>query len=146
MDLLEMPISRKVDMRKLTGKQKGKVQENVNRIIRRSGEGVSSKQPKFTGITQHGKYKTDAFRYGMLFFGIFTKYCKVIPLKTNTITDVLYGLKEGIKAMHGKPETIYSDGEGAMSAILMKEYLAAENIRLIQTRSHAAVAENTLEP
>ena len=77
----------------------------------------------------------------MLFVDIFTKYCKVIPLKTNTITDVLYGINEGIKAMHGKPETIYWDGEGAMNAILVKEYLAAENIRLIQTRSHAAVAE-----
>ena len=43
--------------------------------------------------------------------------------------------------MHGKPETIYSDGEGARSANVMKEYPADESIRLIQTRTHAAVAE-----
>ena len=57
MDILEMPISRKVDMRKLTGKQKGKVQENVNRSRRRLGEGVSSKQPKLGGKTQDGNIK-----------------------------------------------------------------------------------------
>ena len=43
--------------------------------------------------------------------------------------------------MGGKPETIYCDGEGAIGSNEMKTFLADENIRLIQTRRHAAVAE-----
>jgi len=81
----------------------------------------------------------------MLMIDIFTKYVAVVLIKTNTIPDVLEAVKECLKKMGGKPETIYSDNEGAWSTgTLIDKYFQAEKIQHIITRSHAPVAERTI--
>ena len=81
----------------------------------------------------------------ILMVDIFTKYAAVVLIKTNTIPDVMEAIKECLKKMHGKPETIYSDNEGAWSTgTLIDKYFQAEKIRHIITRSHAPVAERTI--
>ena len=65
-------------------------------------------------------------------------------METKTIPEVVESLKTGIRDMGGKPDTIYCDGEGAIGSNEMKAFLIDENIRLIQTRRHAAVAERTI--
>ena len=42
-----------------------------------------------------------------------SKYISIIPLKTKQIPDVSKGIETAIQKMGGKPETIYSDNEGA---------------------------------
>ena len=81
----------------------------------------------------------------LLMVDIFTKYTATMLIKTNTIPDVLEAIKECLKKMGGKPDTIYSDNEGAWSAgTVIDKYFQAEKIRHIITRSHAPVAERTI--
>ena len=128
-DLFEMPVSRVADKRFTPTKPKNN---------RRAGEGVISNRKGVVGKTE----KTEKiYRYGLLLVDIFSKFCKVVPIETKTIPEFIQALKTGINDMGGKPETIYCDGEGAIGSNEMKAFLADENIRLIQTRRHAAVAE-----
>ena len=54
----------------------------------------------------------------MLMVDIFTNYTEVIPLKDKTEGSLLSGLMEGFNKMGGKPETVYSDDEPALSSKL----------------------------
>ena len=75
---------------------------------------------------------------------IFTKFVSIIPLKINNAPSILEAMKEAITQMGGKPQTLYTDDEGALNTPLIQNYLKDQNIRHIVTRSHAAVAERTI--
>ena len=75
---------------------------------------------------------------------IFSKYCVVVPVKTKQPDDVLDGIKECIKQHQAKPDSIYSDEEGAFISNKVQYYLRSEGIRHIITRGHAPVAERTI--
>jgi hypothetical protein len=81
----------------------------------------------------------------LIMVDIFTKYAAAVLIKTNTIPDILEAIKECLKKKGGKPETIYSDNEGAWSAgTAVDKYFQQEKIRHLITRSHAPVAERTI--
>ena len=84
------------------------------------------------------------YNVGLLAVDTFSKYCTVIPIKSKLIPDVLQGLKDVIVKMKGKPETIYSDNEGALNSTIVQNYFKEENIRHLTTLSHAPVAERTI--
>ena len=46
--------------------------------------------------------------------------------------------------MNGKPQSIYSDDEGAFVSNIVQNYFKDNNIRHIVTRTHAPVAERTI--
>ena len=75
---------------------------------------------------------------------IFTKFCAIVLMKGRTTQDVLNALKEIIPKMGGKPESIYTDGEGGIISKEVQSYLGQENIKFIRTASHAAYAERTI--
>ena len=50
---------------------------------------------------------------GLLMIDIFTKYTVVVPVKTKQIPDVAVAIQQAITKMGAKPQTIYSDNEGA---------------------------------
>jgi hypothetical protein len=79
----------------------------------------------------------------LLMVDIFSKYCVVVPTKTKQPDDVLEAIKECIKDHQAKPESIYSDEEGAFVSNKVQSYFRSEEIRHIITRGHAAVAERT---
>lgn len=83
----------------------------------------------------------DDFKVGLLIIDIFSKYITVVPLKTKQPDDVLQGLKDGFHNMGGKPESIYSDDEGAFNSKLLQDYFKEHKIDHIVTRGHAAFAE-----
>ena len=58
----------------------------------------------------------------MLMVDIFTKYTEVIPLKDKTEGSLLSGLMEGFSKIGGKPETVYSDAEPALSSKYTKQF------------------------
>ena len=49
-----------------------------------------------------------------------------------------------IKLMQAKPNTIYSDEEGAFVSNIVQRYLSNEDIRHLVTRAHASVAERAI--
>ena len=75
----------------------------------------------------------------------FTKYTEVIPLKTKTEGSLLAGLMEGFAKMGGKPITVYSDDEPALSSKYTKQFFNEQNIRFLSTRTHAAIAERQIK-
>ena len=80
----------------------------------------------------------------LLMVDIFTKYTQVVFLKSKEIPDVLGAIKRCIDAMGGKPESIYSDEEGAFVSNEVQTYLKDINVRHIVTLSHAPVAERQI--
>jgi len=88
--------------------------------------------------------KDPVYSGGLLLVDIFTKYTTGIPIKTKQIHDVAEAIKQGLEKMGGKPETIYSDDEGALNSNEIQNYFKQENIRHLVTRGHAAVAERTI--
>ena len=52
--------------------------------------------------------------YGLVAADGFTKVVSVIPIKNKQVNDIIRGLD--IFAIMGKPQQIYSDGEGAMNS------------------------------
>jgi len=84
------------------------------------------------------------YKVGLLLVDAFSKYCAVVPLKTKLIPDVLQGIKDGIAKMKHKPETIYSDNEGAFVSNEVQNYFKDEGIRHLTTLTHAPIAERTI--
>ena len=82
--------------------------------------------------------------YAFLMIDAFTKYIQVVPIDTKTPEDVLEGIKELIKLMQAKPDTIYSDEEGAFVSNIVQRYLRNEVIRHLVTRAHAPIAERAI--
>ena len=81
---------------------------------------------------------------GLLMVDIFTKFINIIPIKTKTIPEILTAIKTVLQKM-GKPESIYTDNEGAWSAgTEIDKYFKEQNINHIITLSHAAVAERSI--
>eukprot|EP00971_Amphidinium_carterae_P348503 6490527-Amphidinium_carterae.1 len=80
----------------------------------------------------------------LLMVDIFSKYTQAVKLKSKQIGDVLAGIMECINKMGGKPETIYSDAEGAFMSNIVKEYFVKHNIRHLTTLGHAPVAERQI--
>ena len=84
------------------------------------------------------------YNVAMLMVDIFTKYTEVIPIKDKTEGSILSALMEGFNKMGGKPETVYSDDEPALSSTYTKKFFAEQGIRFLITRSHAGVAERQI--
>lgn len=64
-------------------------------------------------------YKQDDYSYvgGLLAVDTFIKYCSVVLLKsTKKTADLSSALKETRTKMHGKPDSIYTDGEGGITS------------------------------
>ena len=66
--------------------------------------------------------KDQEYPLGLLVVDIFSKYISIIPLKTKQIPDVAKGIETAIHKMGGKPETIYSDNEGAFVSNEIQKY------------------------
>jgi hypothetical protein len=81
---------------------------------------------------------------GLLIVDIFTKFINIVPIKTKKIPEILEAIKTIINKM-GKPESMYTDNEGAWSAgTEIDKYFKANKINHLITLSHAAFAERSI--
>ena len=80
----------------------------------------------------------------LLMVDIFTKYTTAVLIKSKQIPDILEAIKEDVRKMGKKPETIYSDNEGAFVSNEIQKYFKDNNIRHITTLTHAPVAERQI--
>jgi len=80
----------------------------------------------------------------LIMIDIFSKYCVVVEINSKQPDDVLNGIKECIKQMDSKPETIYSDEEGSFVSNKVQKYFKDEEIRHLVTRGHAAYVERAI--
>ena len=81
---------------------------------------------------------------GLLMIDIFTKYTVVVTIKTKQIPDVAVAIQQAIHKMGAKPQTIYSDNEGAFVSNEIQKWFKDNDIRHLTTLSHAPVAERQI--
>lgn len=82
---------------------------------------------------------------GLLIIDIFTRFINIVPIKTKTIPELLEAIKTIINKM-GKPESIYTDNEGAWSVgTEIDKYFKDNGINHLITLSHAAFAERAIK-
>ena len=108
----------------------------------------------FIAHSPHDEYQMDLMFFtdlkdpvyigGLLMIDIFTKYTVVVPIKTKQIPDVAIAIQQAIIKMGAKPQTIYSDNEGAFVSNEIQKWFKDNHIRHLTTLSHAPVAERQI--
>ena len=88
--------------------------------------------------------KDPDYSIALLVVDIFSKFTVVVPVKSKTIPDVAVAIEQAMKKMQGKPQTIYSDNEGAFVSNEIQKYFKDNGIRHLTTTSHAPVAERQI--
>lgn len=79
-------------------------------------------------------------RYGLVAIDNFTKMAEVIPIKNRQPSELIRSLKLIFQSI-GKPKQLYSDEEGGFRASEFIRFINQNDIKHIQTSTHAATAE-----
>ena len=70
----------------------------------------------------------------------FTKIAEVIPIKNRQPTEIIFALISIFQSM-GKPKQLYSDEESSFRAKVFFRFINGNDIKHIQTSTHAPSAE-----
>ena len=84
------------------------------------------------------------FRYGFVAVDNFTKMASVIPIENKQTDEIIRALKKVIETL-GKPKQLYSDEEGAFNSTKYIRFINEQNIKHIQTTTHAHTAERYIQ-
>ena len=83
---------------------------------------------------------TSDTRYGLVAVDNFTKIAEVIPINNRTPESMIEGIRKIIASM-GKPKQLYSDEESSMRSAKMNRFLNDNDIKSVQTTTHAHTVE-----
>ena len=86
------------------------------------------------------KGATSSTRYGLVAICNFTKIAEVVPIKNRTPESMIDGFKKIFISL-GKPKQLYSDEESSMRSVKMNRFLNGNDIKTIQTTTHAHTVE-----
>jgi hypothetical protein len=78
---------------------------------------------------------------GLVAIDNFTKMASVAIIKNKQPDEVIAGLKHIFDKLGGKPKQLYSDEEGAFNSKIYQKFLNENNIKHIQTTTHAHTVE-----
>ena len=84
------------------------------------------------------------YESGLLVVDTFSKKIAVIPMKNRDWNTIKKALEEAFRRLGGKPGSIYSDAESAMTSGPAKAWFAEQNIVHNITLGHAPVAERMI--
>ena len=87
-------------------------------------------------MDMESKDATSNTRHGPVAIGNFTKIAEVVAIKNRTPESMIEGIKKIITSM-GKPKQLYSDEESSMRSLKMSRFLNDNDIKTIQTTTHA---------
>ena len=90
------------------------------------------------------KGATSNTRYGLVAVDNFTKIAEVVAIKNRTPESMIEGIKKIIESM-GKPKQLYSDEESSMRSAKMIKFLKQNEIKSIQTTTHAHTVERYIK-
>ena len=79
-------------------------------------------------------------RYGLVAIDNFTEIAEVIPIKNKEPAELIRGLKLIFQSM-GIPKQLYSDEEGGLKSKGFYRFVNENNIKTIQTSTHAHTVE-----
>jgi hypothetical protein len=80
----------------------------------------------------------------MIMVDIFTKYTTITPVEGKDAYELRKAIKRLFKKMGGDPGMLYTDQEPALKKKQVTRYLDKEDVHLIMTMTHAAVAERQI--
>ena len=87
--------------------------------------------------------QTDAI-IGLVAVDNFSKMADIVVIKNKQTDEIIRGLKEIFKTM-GEPKQLYSDEEGSFNATKYIIFLTENNIKHIQTTTHAHTVERFVQ-
>ena len=85
----------------------------------------------------------ESVRYGMVAIDIFTKIAEVIPIENRQPIELISALNFIFRSM-GKPKQLYSDEESSFRAKEFFRFTNDNDIKHIQTSTHAPSAERLI--
>ena len=85
----------------------------------------------------------EGVRYGLVAIVNFTEIAEVIPIKNRQPTELISALKSIFHSM-GKPKQLYSDEEASFRAKVFFRFINGNEIKHIQTSTHAPSAERSI--
>lgn len=74
---------------------------------------------------------------GLVAIDNFTKMASIVIIKNKQPDEIINGLKQIFDKLGGKPKQLYSDEEGAFNSKVYQKFLNENNIKHIQTTTHA---------
>ena len=81
---------------------------------------------------------------GLVAVDNFSKFAHIAVIKNKQPDEIIRGLKEIIHIM-GKPKQLYSDEEGSFNALKYTRFLNENNIKHVQTTTHAHTVERFVQ-
>ena len=81
---------------------------------------------------------------GLVAVDKFSKFAHIVVIKNKQPDEIIRGLKEIIDKM-GKPKQLYSDEEGSFNALKYIRFLNENNIKHVQTTTHAHTVESFVQ-
>ena len=81
---------------------------------------------------------------GLVAVDNFSKFAHIAVIKNKQPDEIIRGLKEIINNM-GKPKQLYSDEEGSFNALKYIRFLNENNIKHVQTTTHAHTVERWVQ-
>ena len=91
-------------------------------------------------MDMESKDATSNARCGLVAIDKFAKVAEVVPIKNRTPEAMIDGSKKIFISM-GKPKQLYSDGESSMRSAKMHRFLNENEIKSVQTTTHAHTVE-----
>lgn len=104
----------------------------------------SQPKPKRQQILKRIKELTWEYETGLMVVDIFTKQMAVVPMKTRNWPELKKSLEAAFRRLGGKPASIYSDAEAALTSKEAQEYFRHNDIVQNITLGHAPVAERMI--
>jgi hypothetical protein len=80
----------------------------------------------------------------MIMVDIFTKYTAITPVEGKDAHELKTAIERLFKKMGGEPGMLYTDQEPALKKKQITKFLDDEDVHLIMTMTHAAVAERQI--
>jgi len=128
-----------------------RLQDVKDYLNSREDKQVNFKYKKYNSFVSPGanfEYEVDLMfinsndeNIGLVGVDNFTKLASIVIIKNKKPDEIINGLKHMFDKLGGKPKQLYSDEEGAFNSKIYQKFLNQNNIKHIQTTTHAHTVE-----
>ena len=124
-----------------------RLQDVKDYLNSREDKQINFKYKKYNSFVSPGanfEYEVDLMfidskdvNIGLVAIDNFTKLASIVIIKNKKPDEIINGLKQIFDKLGGKPKQLYSDEEGAFNSKVYQKFLNENNIKHIQTTTHA---------
>lgn len=132
-----------------------RLQDVKDYLNSREDKQINFKYKKYNSFVSPGanfEYEVDLMfidskdvNIGLVAIDNFTKLASIVIIKNKKPDEIINGLKQIFDKLGGKPKQLYSDEEGAFNSKVYQKFLNENNIKHIQTTTHAHGVERFIQ-